>query len=625
MCVFLPSLTYNEGFEQEEQRIIRQRGGIASAELPATFTICVKHRGEFGRNYPLRYDKCANPMHEGGKLISGKKHLITYDRGVQILENLDITIPCGSYICHVCSNKLVIDLEREKKRKNEQAMEIDTISSSNMSFSHGVLTSSSSGATTASNYDPTQEDPDKQIKALQKAANDLLTAAGKPVEIISLLKKPYEETSERYKNELRNDLLNLVVSSCEALTKEPKNQLALYQDLVKSRKVEEKLSDKLVMPKDLKDLMISYNNMPDGREKTRLLSFATMKYKFVELNKFNFPRGGSNPSAEDKLVWTPTLKRFAYDKADLHNLFHGYAFAPIVKKVIKRSRVKRPVIEAIFDFVASITQKTAFGTISIKDEKGKKVEIAKVIRNQQNEETVRQLKSYLLENGFDHKDIPSRSTMLKILKCMPAAITKSLHGINATVEDSRLAYITLEKIITELQKVCLDNDMFTEDMFDSLLKHLKISERYLKTHFIYQLSETSKISSHCLNCACSGTGKEYESKKQCESLQNDQCQYCQLLPTLTSILRGILSQLIGTGHISDTEIGFKMEDIDEAEENIFRYMCHSIRNMLQNSYWENLMAEHKSHRAFLTQDWAMKKLAEKFHEKTTDWFGKVHF
>ena len=67
------------------------------------------------------------------------------------------------------------------------------------------------------------------------------------------------------------------------------------------------------------------------------------------------------------------------------------------------------------------------GTYTVRDPvKNSKVKIAKVIRETQNEELSRQVRTHLQENGFEH--IPCRSTVLKIISCMPARSSKAMAG-----------------------------------------------------------------------------------------------------------------------------------------------------------------------------------------------------
>ena len=67
------------------------------------------------------------------------------------------------------------------------------------------------------------------------------------------------------------------------------------------------------------------------------------------------------------------------------------------------------------------------GTYTLRDPvKNSKVKIAKVIRETQNEELARQVRTHLQENAFQH--IPCRSTILKIISCMPARSSKAMAG-----------------------------------------------------------------------------------------------------------------------------------------------------------------------------------------------------
>ena len=149
-----------------------------------------------------------------------------------------------------------------------------------------------------------------------------------------------------------------------------------------------------------------------------------------------------------------------------------------------------------------MSQKTAFGTFNIKSPSGQ-TRIARIIRMRHNEELSRQIASHLRQNNF--KNIPSRSTILRILAAMPAAKAKELRGVNTTVEESRKAFQRLVNVIEEFQLLAAQGTVpgVTDESLDNLIFCVKTASQYYKSHFVYNLASESTIASHCISCACS--------------------------------------------------------------------------------------------------------------------------
>ena len=97
-----------------------------------------------------------------------------------------------------------------------------------------------------------------------------------------------------------------------------------------------------------------------------------------------------------------------------------------------------------------------------------------------NEEISRQISSHLRENGFEN--IPSRSTILRILAAMPAAKAKELRGVNTTVEESRKAFQRIINVIEDLQFLAAAQTVqgVTDESLDNLIFCTKTASQYFK-------------------------------------------------------------------------------------------------------------------------------------------------
>ena len=118
-----------------------------------------------------------------------------------------------------------------------------------------------------------------------------------------------------------------------------------------------------------------------------------------------------------------------------------------------------------------------------------------------NEELSRQIACHLRQNNF--KNIPSRSTILRILAAMPAAKSKELRGVNTTVEEARKAFQRLVNVVEDFQFLAAQGTVpgVTDESLDNLIFCIKTSSQYYKSHFVYNLATESTIASHCISCA----------------------------------------------------------------------------------------------------------------------------
>ena len=125
---------------------------------------------------------------------------------------------------------------------------------------------------------------------------------------------------------------------------------------------------------------------------------------------------------------------------------------------------------------------------------------------------------------------------------MKAKHAKELRGVNTVVDESRKAFQTLKKIIEGLRPVAMRRNLVSVDDLDTLVDCLQTVERYLKTHFVYNLEEHSDIATHCITYACSDElAKDFHS--ECKKPHTEKCQYCELFPLVITTMRAILEEL----------------------------------------------------------------------------------
>jgi len=362
--------------------------------------------------------------------------------------------------------------------------------------------------------------------------------------------------------------------------------------------------------------MKAYNACQDFVQRRQILSLLTPKYSFAYLQQFN---PGYVPAPEDSdeevcfnlhrqetnlpIYWEHKLTQHMYRQAQLHYGSHGRALAPIERHFQARRGTSFPVIMAIFQYVKSqqVTQQVAYGTYQMKIN-NVKVNVAKVIREQRNEELQRQISAHIKELKMD---VPSRSTILTMLNIMRASHKKEVRGIHAVVEDSRRAFKNLEKIIDIIDPVAIQKDEFTKDHFEYLRQCLNTVTKYYRCHYGYNLSKHDKIASHCLNLACSDPNVEnYNSP--CPEEHEGSCENCEMVHKLIQTLQGLIIQLKNELDNDVRTFDIVQDLLQRSHAKIWDYQGHVMRNMLQNSAWDKLMAEKDPTKAFCTFDWAMK-------------------
>ena len=181
---------------------------------------------------------------------------------------------------------------------------------------------------------------------------------------------------------------------------------------------------------------------------------------------------------------------------------------------------------------------------------------------------------------------------------MKAKHAKELRGINTVVDESRKAFQTLKKIIEGLRPVAMRRNLVSVDDLDTLVDCLQTVERYLKTHFVYNLEEHSDIATHCITYACSDElAKDFHS--ECKKPHTEKCQYCELFPLVITTMRAILEELE-----RDMEDKFQytenLHDLLDCHEKIQRHISYIIMNEKSNVEWNKKFEEMKPGRVMVT-------------------------
>ena len=666
------------------------RAGLSKDDLDEDVTICSKHKKDFTKSFSKKLDhtKCCHCGFSSRKVFvkTDKTFLdISYDMSHKAQDYCDIKIPFGGKLCKHCYydlNKLIKenvpkddasneadiqqgdgvipktpDAKRHKPDvQDEPGIQEDsgipqfdeplpvqfdsdlpnlrdsTMIQRNMppkdQDSPDLFDSSfSQSQSSASEWEQSQ--PKRQRNAQAIALDEFRKASNLPG-FDDHLVKDFDTVHPTRQKELTNVMVSSVCAVVKGITDDPENQLKLYKSMVDSQKVEESLiTDRVVIPDEVLEVMKSYNNSPTWEARRLILGLLVRKYSFAFLKKFNGKLSKTqNVDAkqdDSSISWMPHLQKHHYYKAKIHYYTHGHAYAPVFRQLRKVERIRPEIVEAVVYFVISSenTQQVASGTRKMKDAKGNVRDIAKVIRTQTDEDLFRKITAMLKEKGF--QNIPCRTSILNILNCMPASTAKEMCGINATVEEASEALKTLERLIKDLEVPSVQKNHYPKESFDSMLKSLKSASKYYKQHYVYNLQSHSRVASHCLAHGLSDPSQG-EFQETCPEEHDERCENCEIIPNLVQCLEGVLKTLDDAGDLpmqmTYDEAQYELHD---SHYKIVSLVGHLMRNQVSNSQWEKMLYEKKPHRVMLTVDFAMKLLAKKYRESTKFWYGKVSF
>ena len=454
-----------------ELNALLNRGWLHDTTKNRKRTICQQHRDFFTKEYfkHLRnHERCLCPCdHKGSKRNQKKIVKLNYEISSQCLAK---GLPYTAFLFPVCANCLLHIEEKLKEsgggggRGNPASMDIDPEPPEpGPSWrSSGSSASSSSSSSDEDdnrdrNYSPSEDDDNDHDDSKDglAALNNFYQQTKKKTKVKSRLMMSYVKSDPSRKRKLQRAVADGIDSILCAISPYKQSRFELYQATVQSQRVEKKISNVPVMPKDVMDVIDYHNFVKDRDEKIRAIATLLPRHSHAFLKLFNSPQDKaqlpnddevSSDSEDDQMelddvncgrFWDPPLTYARFRAADIHRRYTGYGMAPITKKIIRRPRIKTDVVRAIYNFVTSsaIMQRTAFGTYKLKTSDGSLYTVAKHIRNCSQAELTRKIRAYCHEvEKFDEKDIPQEGYIRKILTGVPAIRSKNMKGISGAVE-----------------------------------------------------------------------------------------------------------------------------------------------------------------------------------------------
>ncbi len=267
------------------------------------------------------------------------------------------------------------------------------------------------------------------------------------------MSKPLKDMANTSRNHLLQTVASGVAAVIHASSSVIDDDVNIYREVQDRRLVEKHLTGSGPPVSFLKEVIVAWNGACSYKVRQQVLSMATNQFGFSVLSKFNIRgeeddlfavSGGGDDDDDDDFGlggpvylqamddpdmprFNPPVTSYLYQKAKKWYNKHGYGCAPVVTKKKYVYRFDEALLMLVYDFLTSseMLHDVAFGTITRKDDQGKKMVMPKVIRLQANTEIVKQLSAFLAENGFRP---PSPSSIYRFLRAMPAANKRAMKG-----------------------------------------------------------------------------------------------------------------------------------------------------------------------------------------------------
>ena len=155
----------------------------------------------------------------------------------------------------------------------------------------------------------------------------------------------------------------------------------------------------------------------------------------------------------------------------------------------------------------------------------------------------------------------------------------------------------------KLKNVCAIDDYQTKCLESSV----DTVNRYLSTHYQYQIDWSSPIKSHCATYGLSqpldNKNSSTEFHEVCHKDHDSTCEFCDLLPQIFVAIKNVLKKSVNQNQISEEDMDSFEYDLDICEENIYAYKYHVIRAFAQNHTWEKDIQRGLTDTVYITQDW----------------------
>ena len=578
----------------------------------------------------------------------GKKGLktVTVSENEYFFQTHHKPLPAGGKICVNCKDYLKAEMEGPHLESDESILRDETIQSDSESEQIEVDPSFDvdQGVEPPSDVEMGEQEEDQssgneevssetqKLKTQNKKLYKLIKSSSfhSPHARKAFVKKSrYQKMERTTKWRVDRELARGVAAILEAIFPIHKeDRKYAWENLKNSSLVEKQLGGEQILGKMWREIIHATNMCRTYEQKVQLLSNFVPFASYPEFAKHNIKRkdqgigkrpddeeeDGSSDEETDKVeedlpCFNPPIHFPLYQKARKHYKRFGYINAPVPKKTRKLEKITPALVDQIVDFISSeeICQNVAYGTYTLRDNKGNKKLIAKVQRKQSTAQIIRQVQALFADANCP----PSERTIRRILKIMKAGKSKDVKGIDGTLDEERKAFKNLHSIMDELHELLERKDQLIESNYDEVKTMLSCSENYIKSHFIYNIVKADKCINHCINFAVSDANDE-DFRSHCNNLNNSQghdhsgerCKFCDLFPSVLAKMRELVDLM--KSDLTKVRYDEMHYEIDSANTAVNAYKKQLMRNYVSSSDVEGIFLEKRPNVAVLTADFAMK-------------------
>lgn len=402
---------------------------------------------------------------------------------------------------------------------------------------------------------------------------------------------------------------------------QPTNPSGLWKDLVLSNAVEKALRcHDAIDSTYLSALAEAYDNASSWDVRRQVLSIIADLVPYTTVKEF-----------------IPGITDFRIKAARRHKAEYGRG-AIVPQTLSPKIRIKDSQLDHFLTFITSshIIQDLPFGQRFMELSNGNILQTPNVIRAMVPQRIIDQYIQYCKEENHVHFSV---STMRRILAACPASVRKSLQGLDYVAAEGAKAFDDLVLVLQRLS----DYDCLQKQELKEIELALKRGKQYLKGDFKVCLnnydhlaifitnillchaftqvhvSDSSNCADHCIKHALSDANEGCFKDDDCDHTHQERCGSCDELKSAT--------QSVGNKLLNSTVLSIDDQDellyiIRQAREAIDAWKAHQLRSIQQDKARVEILERLDETSVFLTNDWAMKFLPQKYRETQADWFAK---
>lgn len=344
----------------------------------------------------------------------------------------------------------------------------------------------------------------------------------------------------------------------------------------------------------LQNVRIAFFNAVSSKERKHILSLVSPVVPFSVLQDY---------------IPGVTRHLFSQSRRD----FAMYQGQSPPKPEINRIRYDERKVTYFIDYISQphMYINLPFGSQTTRYSSGEKTDIPSIVRIQRQGRIVDEYLSFLHQTEKFTTYGMSKSSLLRILKYLPAPNRKSVQGLDY------FTYSGLEAI-DELLEVVMGGSAFHQDSQQEVAMKLKQAKQYLRGDFKVNVQVESTVPDHCMSHALAD-GRNPLLNKVCTHAHDAACSRCEQVKDVLGDIQRAVSRARFSDDNEKAKVLYKTTD---AIESILEWKRHQLRTVYLDREKQKVVEDLSQDTVFITLDWAMKFLPTRGREEQTSWFGK---